>query len=229
MSTIVKMLFVGPGTPTAFVAQLGTSYTPDSTGAIYVAPNDVLSALAAGWVFWNSEFRNAGVTTPAAANAVLVVASVALSNGALTVAAQPDVLRPLAVRIDPGSSAITAGVATLVYYGNDGVLTTDVLSLVAAASTPVTLTTSKGILILNSGTVSGLVGGTSPKIQVGTNATLALPVTPGFGNFTVLRENTDGANGTIGTVTASGGLVAPTTAPNGTHSYSWGYTYSINE
>lgn len=219
----VKMVYASGLTPTGFTSQLGTSYTPDVNGAINVSNNDVPSALAAGWGIASTRLSYFSVTTPAAANAVGIVASAALSNGALTIAAQTDVLRPLQVRVDPGTSAITGGSVTLSYVANDGSTVVDILPLAAAASTPVTLNTTKGCLLLNSATVAGLVGGTSPKIQVGTTAALAVPLAQGFSGFSVLRENDDGSNVTIGSVVASAGTITPTAAPNGTHSYSFGY------
>lgn len=227
MSNLIKMVYAGSPAPTQLVTQLGNTYAPDATGAIYVLPNDVISALASGWAFFNSNFRFFTATAPAAASAVVTVASVALSNGALTIAAQPDVLRPLQFVVTPGASAITGGTLTLVYFANDGTTTTDVLPLAAAASTPATLNTSKGVLLLSSATVAGLVGGTSPTIKGGTTAAISVPVDAGFSAFTVLRENVDSTNETVGTVAAASASITTTTAPNGTHSFSLGYLYTV--
>lgn len=226
----VKLVWGGSGTgPGGYQAQLGASYTADVNGFIYVAPNDIVSAINAGWAFAVNEGLKiyAPSPVPAAANAVATVASVALTNGTLTIAAQPEVPRPLAIRIDPGAAAITAGSLVMTYAANDGTpAQVDTISLVAAVSTPFTTAPSKGVLNLSSAVVSGLVGGSSPKIQIGTTAAISLPTIAGAAGLTVLNEKADGTLETVGAVVASTGQITPTTAPNGTHTYSFGYTYT---
>lgn len=231
MSTqTVKLVWGGNGaSPTVYQAQLGNQYTIDANGFINVVPNDINAAINAGWVFALSEGLQVYGPTAAVliANAVATVASAALSNGTLIIAAQPDVVRPLAVRVDPGASAITAGTLTMTYAANDGTPSqVDTISLVAAANTPFTTAPTKGVLLLSSAVVAGLVGGTSPKIQIGTTATIALPISPSAAGISVLQEKADGTNETIGTVDAVHGFVTPTTVPNSTHTYSFGYTYT---
>jgi hypothetical protein len=66
------------------------------------------------------------------ATAGRIVASVALANGALAIANQPDTARQVDARVDPGAAAITAGTLTVTYAANDGTAAqVDVLSLVA--------------------------------------------------------------------------------------------------
>lgn len=225
MANLVNLIWGGSGpAPLAYSAQLGNQYTANAAGVIQVASNDITAAVNAGWVFAFQEFRKETFTAPLVATVGKIVASAALTNGVLTIANQTDVSRPIAPRIDPGVSAITAGTLTLVYIANDGTTTTDTLTLVAALSTPVTLSSSKGVLSLTSATVAGLVGGTSPKVQIDTNASLAVSLPPAALAFTETFEATDGVPNTLGTA-SSFGIVKPNTAPNGTHNYSLGYQY----
>jgi hypothetical protein len=175
---------------------------------------------------------------PATANASVTVASTNLTAGSLTIAAQPDVSRQLAVVVNPGTSTLTAGTVTMTYAANDGTTQTDVLAFGPTAVNQ-TLNTTKGVEHLTSavvGTPTYGSGAGNGGIIVGTNATLALPVDPGFVDFAVTKETvvtpTAGTLGlsvpadeTIGTVTASGGLVAPTTAPNGSKQFQFDYSY----
>lgn len=202
------------------------NYTVGADGTVTVDPSDVPALLRAGYVYVTNAFRWVDLFKGVvAASAALLVASAALSNGSKAVAAQPDVPRQGQAIVIPGTTAITAGSLTLTYIANDGTVVADALDLTTALSTTKTLTTSKGLVHLTSAVVAGLVGGTSPTYQVGTNNTLALPVDPGFQGFAVVKANVDGADEAVGTVTASGGLISPTTAPNATHTYSFGYTY----
>ena len=177
---------------------------------------------------------------PVAASAAATVTSTALTNGSLTVAAQPDVGRQLAVVINSGSLTLSAGaLATLTYTANDGTTQVDALAPAGlAATSTATLNTTKGVLHLSSAVVSGVpaAAASNAGIQVGTNATIAVPVSPGFVDFTVLKETkitpTTGSLGltvpadeTIGTVTSTGAMIAPTQAPDGTHAMSFEYTY----
>jgi methyl coenzyme M reductase subunit C len=144
----------------------------------------------------------------------------------LTIAANPDAMRQVFMRVDPGTTAITAGVCTVTYAANDGTAAqVDVLSLVTALSTILSTNLSKGALTVASAVVSGLVGGTSPKIQLGTTAVLAVPLPPGSVDVTILKEITDGADtsATIGTLT-NAGIWTPHTVPNATHTF--GVSYS---
>ena len=91
---------------------------------------------------------------------------------------------------------------------------------------------------LTSAVVSGVPAAAAANagIQVGTNATVAVPVDPGFVDFTVLKETkitptagtlglTVPADETIGTVNSTGAMITPTQAPDGTHALSFEYTY----
>lgn len=227
MANTLQMYNAG-GIPLLSRNVANTVYTPGATdGIASINLADVSDALRAGWVFIAGVFRLQAVTTPAAAAVGAVVASAALSNGTLTVIAnKPDVMRQVKTRIDPGTSAITAGTVTNTYVANDGSVTVDVIAMAGiAASTPTTFASSKGVLSMTSSVVAALAGGTSPKVEISTTATLAVPVDPGTVDFAEVFEATDGTANAVGAV-AAGGFITPTTAPNGTHSYSLGYTFN---
>lgn len=227
MANPTVVLIVPFGTTSVF-GKSGVLYTPDAYGRITVNTGDIESLLNGGCTYAPNDTRSYYVGAAAAASAALIVASGAMSNGALTIAAQPDVGRQLQAVVNPGTTAISAGVLTLTYTATDGTTQVDSLSLATALSTLLTLTSSKGALHVTSGAVSGLVGGTSPTLEVGTNTVLGLPVAAGFQGVSVLKENVDGADEAVGTVTAGVGLIKPTTAPNGTHTYVFVYSYIGN-
>jgi hypothetical protein len=198
-----------------------------SDNSITVDTRDAPALLAAGATYINNVVRRAVITpAPVLATAARIVASTALANGTLSIANQPDVPRQLALRVVSGTSPITAGTATLTYVGNDGQSTVDAVSLVAVGTTTTTTNTSKAASLVNSVVVAGLVGGASPLVQVNDTNSLGLPVDPGFVDFAVFQEAVDNANVGIGTVAASAGSIISSTAPNGTHVYSYGYSYS---
>ena len=204
-------------------AQNGTYPVPPS-GLITVDSRDVPSLLAAGAFYTNQMAGMQNIPgAPAAATAGRIVASTSLANGTLSIANQPDVPRQVAARVDPGTSAITAGTLTLVYTANTGAAYTDAISLIAAASTPVTTSSALGVAVLTSAIVTGLAGGTSPKIQVNDTNSLSLAVPNGFANFSVTKEMDDGANAAIGTVASSAASITPTATPNGTHTFAFGF------
>jgi hypothetical protein len=223
MSTVTLNASAVPGT--VILPFTGTVRVP-ANGRITVDQRDVLVCLGMGMLYVNSSSRVQSFTTPIAATAGRLVASTSLANGTLSVANQPDVPRLGALRVDPGTSAITAGNVAIDYYANTGDRYTDNISLVMPATTPVTTNTTYGVVILNSVIVTALAGGASPKIQLNNTNVLALEVNPGFASFSVFREETDGTNGTIGTVSSTAAGITPSTAPNGTHSYSFFHKFT---
>jgi hypothetical protein len=225
MATTVKMNAIGLG-GTIFLPNTG-QVTVGSDGTVTILSSDIVPALQLGMTFVNQIsgwFETAHA--PAAASATVTVANVAAANGALTIAAQPDYPRPLKVTFAPGAAAVTAGACTLVYTANDGTTVTDVLSLVTGSGVSVTPLSTKSVAHLTSATVAALVGGSSPTIEIGTIAAIGVPVAPGFQDFAVYKENVDGADETVGTVNAVGAYITPTTAPNGSHLFGFGYTYN---
>jgi hypothetical protein len=163
---------------------------------------------------------------PAAASVGAIVASGALSNGTVAVTAQPDTMRPVNVEVGTGTGAITAGSVAVTYVGNDGQSGTDTLSLACGASTSVTQGLSRGVVTISSIAVSGVVGGTSPWLRFSRTAAVSLPVGPGAVDFVVNREYDAGATIAVGALATALGSITPTTAPNGTVTYSFNYGYT---
>ena len=202
-------------------------YSIPSDGIITVLASDVSALLATGCQFINQVVDYQAFTpAPRAATAARIVASTSLANGTVAIANQPDFPRQCALRIDPGTSAITAGQTAIAYTANDGTTQTDAFTLVATASTPTTQNTSKGVLHVNSVTTSGLVGGTSPLIQVNDTNSLSLVVQQGCTDFQVLKETDDSADAAIGAVVSSAFSITPTAAPNGTHTYAFAFAFN---
>ena len=203
------------------------NYQAASDGTFTVDTRDAPSMLALGMNY--VAYGNRAYTfplAPAAAAAGGVVASGALSNGTVAVTTQPTAMRPVNVIVGTGTTAITAGTVAVTYIGNDGKSGTDTLPLAVAASASSTQALSRGVDTHTTIAVSGLVGGTSPFIRLDTTVALSLPVTPGAVDFSVTREYDAGATVAVGALVASVlGSITPTTAPNGTVTYSFVYSY----
>ena len=202
------------------------TYQPNSDGTYTVDTRDIPPLLVVGF---NYVKQTSSAYTlplaPAAATVGRVVASGALSNGTVSVSNQPDTMRPVTVEVGTGTTAITAGTVTVAYVANDGQTQTDVFSLVAALSTSVTQTLSKGAVTVSSITVAGVVGGTSPWFRMSTTAAVSIPVAPGTVDFAVTREYDAGATIAIGALVSALCSITPTTAPNATVTYSFAYYY----
>lgn len=198
-----------------------------SSGRITVPLTDAAALLAAGCKYVNSPSRFQALSAaPRAGSAGRIVASTSFANGTASIANQPDVPRVLALKIDPGTSAITAGNVAITYTANDGTTTTDNVDPRTAASTILTVNTSKGVVLLTSVINTAIAGGATPGYQIDDTNSLSLQVDPGFAGFTVKRANADGANETIGTVNSSAASITPNTTPNATHTYSFYYNYT---
>ena len=226
--TVLVIAAVGVTAAGAFQGPFSGSVLQNSDGTFTIDPRDQNDALKAGYIpvrRSSHEFAPM-VSAPATAAVGAIVASVALSNTSLTIAANPDTMRQVKVRVDPGTLPITAGVLTVTYAANDGTAAqVDVLSLVTAASTLLTLFLTKGALTVASAVVTGLVGGASPKIQLDTTAVIAVPVPPQAVDVTILKEVTAGADtsANLGTIT-NAGLWTPHSAPNASATYAVAYS-----
>lgn len=203
-------------------------YQMASDGTFTVDTKDASACLALGMTYIktrSTSYYTGGAV--AAASAAATIASTALSNGTLTIAAQPDVPRQIAVVMGTGTTAITAGSVAITYLANDGSTQTDNLTAVLAASASSTQFLSKGVCHISTATVSGLVGGLTPFIFAGLTTTIALPVDLGTVDLTVIKENVTGVDEAVGTLsTVSLGCIAPTSAPNATRTYSFLYAYT---
>jgi hypothetical protein len=228
-----------------FTAQClsGATYTADSLGRISAASNDVKDLLNAGCAYSNNAHRV--YTTPgapAAANSSAVInAQTLTANATLTIAAQPDVPRQLALVSGQGTATLTAGIVTMSYLANDGTTQTDTFNLgTAATASAQTFTTSKGVEHLNSAIVGPTTGaqGSTVTLSVGFNNYLALPLDPGSVNLSVTKETkltpTIGTLGlmvpadeAVSTLLISTGMISPTQAPDGTHQLSFGYSFQF--
>ena len=226
--TVLVIAAVGVTAVGAFQGPFSGSVLQNSDGTFSIDPRDQNDALKQGYI----PVRRSTVSyqpeksTPAVGTVGAIVNSVALANGNLTVAANPDTMRQCRMRVDPGTTAITAGVCTVTYAANDGTAAqVDALSLVAAASTPISVPFTKGVLTVASAVVSGLVGGASPKIQIDTTAALAVPVPPNAVDVTILKEVTAGADtsANLGTIT-NAGIWTPHSAPNASATYAVAYS-----
>jgi hypothetical protein len=202
-------------------------YQANTDGSFTVDSRDVPSLLTLGMAYVKQSNRDITLPmAPAAAAVGGVVSSGALSNGTVAVTTQPTVMRPVNVEIGTGTTPITAGNVSVTYLGNDGVVTTDNVSAVIALSTSETVGLSKGVQSISNITVSGLVGGTAPWIRLSTTAQISLPVDPGAIDFAVNREYDAGATVAVGTLGTALASIAPTTAPNGTVTYSFSYSFT---
>lgn len=206
-------LFAPVGIGGLIQAPNGT-YSVASDGTVTVNAADALYLQGLGFGFAVSDHRQYNTLgPPAAASATATVSSVSLSAGSLTIAAQPDVPRQLAIVLFT-STALTSGLLVATYTANDGATQVDTISLVGLAAT---FTTSKGVEHLTSAVVVAPSGGTSPGIQIGTNGYLAVPIVPRSVDFAVTKETEYGStnNPTDATVSANvkaNGLYAPTTS-----------------
>ncbi len=221
----VKLLTPMPGQ--SFETRSGARYVADQNGVVSnVAAGDVIDHLNAGCSFAHtgSHYISHAVA-PTAATAANIVASVALANGSLTVAGQPDVPRKLQAVVTPGAAAVIAGSLTLSYTDSSGQSIIDSFIVATPASIALTLTTSRGVSHLASAALAQVSGGASPTIAIGTTSALGLPAVQGALAFSVFKEVRNGADETVGTVDPTGGTVVPSTAPNGTYTYSFGYNY----
>ena len=203
----------------------GTINVP-ANGVITVDSRDVAPLLAAGAKYTGSKVTSQDLGVPIAGAVGQFVASVAFANGTLTIANQPDVPRLASVRIDPGTTALTGGNVAVNYIANDGTTITDNFTGITPASTVASVNTSRGVVEIKSVIVTGVAGGTSPKIQMDSLNSLGLVVDPGFVGFTALKATVDDADIGIASVQSTAACITPSTAPNGTHTFELAGAYS---
>jgi hypothetical protein len=209
-----------------------------SNGTVSINPADANDFIKLGFKFATTVHRSYNTPgAPAASSPSVTVSSTSLSAGptTLTIAAQPDVPRQLAVLLNM-TGTLTAGSLGLTYTANDGTTQTDIFNF-AGTVTSATQYTSKGVEHLTSGTIyASAAGGSAQVIQIGTNNVLALPLDTSFTSLSVTKETkitpTAGTLGlsvpadeTVGTLVVASGLITPTTVPDGTHGLSFGYSY----
>ena len=187
-----------------------------ATDAAKLATVNAVTSLRAGYVAYS-----APLAAQATAGACTIVADVAISAVALTLAAQPDVPRKLVI-IKTDADSSYAATLTIVGVGPGGNAATETVSLLSTDGTH-TYTTTKAYATITSATVSALSGNTGvDKIAIGLATALGLPV-PSTGTNLVVYKEAAGAtiastpvNETVGTTDTTARTVIPTTAADGT-------------
>lgn len=226
-STFVQMVPPASAGLGGIIQGLFGTYAPASDGSYSVDTRDAASLLARG-ISYVSQQTDTWTTPVAPATATVgeIVASAALSNGSLTIANQPEVMREVVVVVGAGTVAVTAGNVAVTYVGNGGQSHTDNISAVCAASGTTTQPLSQGAISVTSAVVSGVVGGASPFVELNTTAAISVPLSAGSIDATFLREYDSGATVALGTAVANVlGTITPTNAPNGTRTYTFVYSY----
>src|SRR5271168_540267 len=153
------------GTGGVVQGRSGVNYTVASDGTISnVQFLDVDGLLSSGWIYAvnrRGQYTTPGV--PVAASASLFAGTTTLSAGNTITITQPDMGRQAQVVLIAGggsTTTLTAGILSLVYTANDTTVQTDNLNFGALAlGGTMTLSSSKGVEHLISGTVVGPVTG----------------------------------------------------------------------
>ncbi len=167
---------------------------------------------------------------PDAPDLVSVVATVDAANGAQIIALQPDYARHLQLRVINAGAAITAGTMDLIFVGAGGEARTQSMTLVGAGAGATTISTWP-CARLTSATVAGLVGGGAGQtVSIGMgNLALPRPKALGATAFAVFKTTIDGADEAPGTVDATAGSFAPTSAPNAARDYDVWFNRTVTE
>lgn len=221
-------LYVPAGVST--VSAPGGPYTPAANGTISVAPGPVLLALlTAGCQLMVQNTDSATVNAPLASELVAIVAAaLPVSLTPMTIAAQPDYPCKLNIRVV--QSGAVAGLSVLV-VGVDGRGNTVNESVNVAGAASATFVTANAYSKVTSITPSGTVTNVT-TIGVGHSTALALPLSPVFTDLVVYKEGLSATAGAItgdeavGTVDTVAGTVIPTTAPNGTKSFTFWFSWN---
>lgn len=166
------------------------------------------------------------LVNPAAAALTGIVNTIDVADGVQSLAAQPDVPRKLQVRIVDANSSISAGTLTLVGIGARGQAVTQIIPLTGGTQT---VTTDDAYATLTSATVAALAGAASgDTIGIGPATALGLPAARGATSVGVFRAYVDDVAETVGTVDATAGTIAPTTAPNGSRDYDFWFNHTVS-
>lgn len=183
-----------------------------------VATNDAMPLVGTKMYF------NPVAAETTAGGATLVV-DVAVSNVALTIAAQPTVPVRLNVIITDGDSSMSAGTLAIVGLDAGGRTITENITLTGGSATKVT---NNAFGHITSATISGLAGHTgADKVAIGMSAQLGVPLPLGHSGFTANYLVCNGTREAIASQDATYGVFTPTTAPNGTNDYVLDYKYSM--
>lgn len=194
--------------------------TVPANGIITVDSRDAIDLLRDGATYVKARTIRQSLGAPIAGVVGQLVASAAFANGTLSIANQPDIPRLASLRIDPGTSAITAGNVAVNYLANDGTTVTDNFSAIGPGTAVQSTNLSRGIVHLNSAIITAVAGGATPKIQMDTLNSLGVVVDVGFFNFAVLDVVADDAPDVVLSTQSSAACFTPSTVPNATHTYS---------
>lgn len=221
------MLMKAPAPYASFEVKSGTVYTADSNGLIQNAlVGDITNLMNSGCTPTSLKARLMQFGAVVTASLTVLIANVAATNIALTIAAQPDVMRQGVFTFAPGAANVTAGNLAVVYKDQNGQTVTDNFSLITLSGVSLTLKTTRAVSVLTSATITGITGGSSPTIQGGTNTVLGLTGEPASLGFVVFKETQNSTDvATLGTVDAANGLYTLTTAPNSSKLLAVFYTY----
>lgn len=208
----------------------GGSFTPAANGTISVpAGPNVLALLGAGAQLMVQSTDSVIYNAPLASELVAVVAAAAPTSGTpMTIAAQVAYACKLNVR-GVYSGAVANLVANLVGIDGRGNTITETINLAAASST--TFVTVNAYSKLTSITPVGTVTNVT-TLGVGHSAALAIPMSPVFTDLVVYKEGVSATAGAItadeavGTVDTVAGTIIPTTAPNGTKSFTFWFGWN---
>lgn len=231
-------LIAPAGTTGIVQGRSGSNYTIGADGTITgVAGADVLPLLQAGWRTFLNSVANVSINSPLPADLVSISAAAVATNRALTIAAQPPHARKLQIR-QVIVTAITAGVLTIVGTNQDGVATTEVVSLITNATQ--TLKSANAYASITSATVSGLVGGGDGTLGLGLSNDFGLPTAPGVVDLALIKATkitkvlgtsnvaADDVTATA-TVDTVARTVAPTTVPAANGLVDYEFTYSFGQ
>lgn len=192
-------------------------------GSASVDASLVPQLIKAGWTFFFADTNTCYFAAPIAAELITIVAAtIPVSGAAYTIAAQPGFPRKLQVRCVQ-SGAVASLVVNIV--GTDGRGNAVSESVNVAGASTATFATVNAYAHVMSVTPVGTVTNVT-TIGVGVGAALALQLPPNFSDLLVYKENLNGADEAVGTVDAVAGTVSPTTAPDGTRSFQFFYSYN---
>jgi hypothetical protein len=208
----------------------GGPFTPAANGTISVPPGPVVTALlSAGCQLMIQSTDSVIYNAPLASELVAIVAAaLPVSLTPMTIAAQLAYACKLNVR-GVYSGAVANLVANIVGIDGRGNSVSETVNLAAAAST--TFVTVNAYSKLTSITPVGTVTNVT-TIGVGHSTALAIPMSPVFTDLVVYKEGKSAAAGAItadeavGTVDTVAGTIIPTTAPNGTLSFTFWFSWN---
>jgi hypothetical protein len=191
--------------------------------SVTVDASKVPDLLKAGFTFFFAENGFTYVPAPIAAELVSIVAAVLpVSGTAFTIAAQPGVARKLQVRCVQ-SGAVASLVVNIVGTDGRGNAVSESVSVAGASSA--TFATANAYSHVTSATPVGTVTNVT-TLGIGVGPALALVGPPVMLDLVVYKETATATDETVGTVDTVACTVSPTTAPDGTHNFTFLYGYN---